>query len=66
MTEAERRGKAKAAMTSNPNILVICNAYVGHARVFQKKIFFSFPILALFIVNNMEKYSHTQKISSKS
>ena len=31
MTEAERRGKAKAAMTSNPNILVICNAYVGHA-----------------------------------
>ena len=40
-------------------------AYFGYIRVFQKKFFFSFPILAFFIVNNMEKYSHTQKISSK-
>jgi len=35
-------------------------------RVVQKIRIFSFPILAFFIVNNMEKYSHTQKISSKS
>ena len=35
-------------------------------RVFQKKKIFSFPILATFIVKIMGKYSHTQKISSKS
>ena len=34
-------------------------------RVFQKKKFFSFPILAFFIVNNMEKYSHTKKKSAQ-
>ena len=34
-------------------------------RVVHKKRNFSFPILAFFILNNLEKYSHTQKISSK-
>ena len=37
-----------------------------YTRVVHKKKIFSFPILDFFIVNNMEKYSHTQKISSKS
>ena len=44
------------------NILIYDYEYL---RVFQKKFFFSFPILDTFIVNNIEKYSHTQKISSK-